>query len=213
VQRLVLAFEEPSSVGTVATLHGLKRYLHQRGLRLGFRLVKSVAATRRSVDVVVASPDRVLSRLEAIRYVDFEPDDDAPAGPASVPYPVWIVAKGFARQLLHGHASFPSARIFCYGNEVHYYLTYGNHPALARIDFAPPLQGGMVDLEYYGVSRYHLDAHPNRELDAIRRFFRRLEFDVSVEPSRRVHARYDKERARDLGDLCAKAEALFRLAP
>jgi hypothetical protein len=71
----------------------------------------------------------------------------------------------------------------------------------------------MVDLEYYGVSRYHLDAHPNRELDAVRCFFRRLEFDVSVETSTRVHARYDKERARDLGDLCAKAESLFRLAP
>jgi hypothetical protein len=121
---------------------------------------------------------------------------------------VWIVADGFARQLLHGHKSFPSARIFCYGNEVHYYLTYGTHPALARIDFAPPLQGGMVDLEYYGVSRYALDAHPNRELHALRRFFRRLDFEVSVEPSTRVHARYDKERARDLGDLCARAGAV-----
>ena len=211
--RLVLAFEDASSAGAISTLHGLKRYLHQRGLRLGFHLVKTVAATRRSVDVVVASRRRVLGRLDAIRYVDFEPEAGTPAGPAWVPYPVWIVAWGFARQLLHGHASFPSARIFCYGNEVHYYLTYGNHPALARIDFAPPLQGGMVDLEYYGVSRYHLDAHPNRELDAVCRFFRRLEFDVSVEPSTRVHARYDKERARDLGDLCAKAEALFRLAP
>jgi len=211
--RLVLAFEDPSSAGTVSTLHGLKRYLHQRGLRLGFRLVKNIAATRRSVDVLVASRQRVLGRLEPIRYVDFEPDADAPMGPASVPYPVWIVADGFARQRLCGHESFPSARIFCYGNEVHYYLTYGTHPALARIDFAPPLQGGMVDLEYYGVSRYHLDAHPNRELDAVRRFFRHLGFDVIIEPSTRVHARYDKERARDLGDLCAKAETLFRLAP
>jgi pyruvate,water dikinase len=211
--RLVLGFEDPLSVGTVSTLHGLKRYLHQQGLRLGFKLVKTVAATKRSVNVLVASAERVLGRIETIRYADFEPAAEAPEGPARIPYPVWIVALGFARQLLCGHASFPSARIFCYGNEVHYYLTYGSHPALARIDFAPPLQGGMVDLEYYGVSRYNLDAHPNRELDALRLFFRRLDFDVVIEPSTRVHARYDKERARDLGDLCSKAEALFRLAP
>ncbi len=43
-------------------------------------------------------------------------------------------------------------------------------------------------------------------------FSDQLEFDVRVENTR-VHARYDKERALSLGDICEKAEALFRLAP
>ena len=213
VTRLVMAFEDASSLGAVRTLHGLKRYLHQAGLRLGFRLVQAGRATNRTVDVVLASAGRIVRRLEGIRYVDFEPvAGDAGEG-ASIPYAVRIVIEGFARQLLHERASFPSVRIFCYGNEVHYYLTYGTHPALVRVDFAPPLQGGMVDLEYYGVSRYELEAHPARELDTVRSFFRHLGFDVQIAANTRVHARYDKERARDLGDLCERAEALFRLAP
>ena len=70
----------------------------------------------------------------------------------------------------------------------------------------------MIDLEYYGVSVYEQSAHPNPALDALRLFFRRLEFDVTIEGTR-VHARYDKERALDLGDICDKAELLFRLRP
>ena len=38
----------------------------------------------------------------------------------------------------------------------------------------------MIDLEYFGVSKYELDAHPNTELDALGIFFRRLEFDLGI---------------------------------
>ncbi len=212
--RLVQMFEEPGSAGAVRTLHGLKRYLHQRGLKLGFRLVEAGRATNRTVDLVLVSRRRVLRSLQGIRYADFEPaeDPEADARGARIPYPVAVVAEGFGRQLLQGQEKFPEVKIFCYGNEVHYYLAFGSHPAFLRIDYAPPLQGGMIDLEYYGVSKFELSLHPNLSLDFIRLFFRRLEFDVSIDNTH-VHARYDKERALDLGDLCAKVEALFRLAP
>ena len=39
--RLVQMFEDPPSLADVRTLHGLKRYLHQRGLALGFGLLES----------------------------------------------------------------------------------------------------------------------------------------------------------------------------
>ncbi len=211
--RLVMAFEDPPSLGAVRTLHGLKRYLHQAGLKLGFRLVSAGRATNRTVDVRLAAAGKIVGRFERIRYIDFETAEPGGGSAEAIPYAVRIVAEGFARQLLHGRTSFPGVRVFCYGNEVHYYLTYGTHPALVRIDFAPPLQGGMVDLEYYGVSRYELDAHPGKDLDAVRTFFRALGYHVEIEPNTRVHARYDKERAIDLGDLLEKAEALFRLAP
>ena len=210
--RLVQAFEDPRSLGEVRTLHGLKRYLHQRGLHLAFRLVEAGGATNRTVDLVAASPKRVLRRGKGIRYVDFEPSATKGAEGWSIPYPVAVVAEEFGRQLLHGQESFPGVRVFCYGNEVHYYLAYANHPAFLRIDYSPPLLGGMIDLEYFGVSKYDLSAHPDPSLEAICRFFRDLEFDALSE-STRVHARYDKERALDLGDLCEKVEALFRLVP
>ncbi len=129
-----------------------------------------------------------------------------------IPYPVRIVADGFARQLLCGQRKLPDVKVFCYGNEVHYYISFGNHPAFLRIDYSPPFRGGMIDLEYYGVSKYEMAEHPAPDLPAIRHFFRRLDFDGKVAGTR-VHARYDKERAVDLSDLCERAEALFRLAP
>ncbi len=209
--RLVQSFEDPGSLGEVRSLHGLKRYLHQRGLRLAFRLLDVERATNRTVDVVAAAPGRPLRRVRGIEYVDFEP---APGEgeDGRIPYPVSVVAEGFSRQLLAGQDAFPAVRVFCYGNEVHYYLGFLNHPAFLRVDYAPPLQGGMADLEYFGVSRYTLGVHPNPSLDAIRVFFREMELDAQVEATR-IHARYDKERALDLGDLCRKVEALFRLAP
>ncbi len=70
----------------------------------------------------------------------------------------------------------------------------------------------MIDLEYYGVSKNEIDLHPNIALDSIQQFFLKLEYDIQVENTR-VHARYDKERALSLGDICEKAEAFFRLAP
>ncbi len=210
--RLVQTFENPPSLGGVRTLHGLKRYLHQKGLRLGMRLVQTGRSTNRTLDLVVASRKRILRTFKGISYVDFEPEGEAEGMPAAVPYPVSALADALGRQLLHGQETFPAVKIFCYGNEVHYYLSYRNHPALLRIDYSPPLQGGMIDLEYYGVSKYELSLHPNPSLEAIRLFFRRLEFDVQVENTH-IHARYDKERAIDLEDLCRKAEAVFGLIP
>lgn len=228
ITRLVQMFEDPATLADVRTLHGLKRYLHQKGLRLGFRLVESGRTTNRTVDLVLATPQRVQRVVRSIQYVDFEPDDSAgcrrdspheapsaiphPASPPLLPYAVAVVADGFARQLLHDLDRFPSMRIFCYGNEVHYFAAFGNHPAFIRIDYSPPLRGGMIDVEYFGVSKYSLDQHPAPHLDGIRSFFLALEYDCQVE-STRIHARYDKERALDLNDLCTKAEALFRLVP
>jgi phosphohistidine swiveling domain-containing protein len=205
--RLVQSFEDPRTLGEVRTLHGLKRYLHQRGLRLGFRLVEAGGATNRTVDLVLASNGRLLRTVRGIGYVDFEPE-----AAFRIPYAVAVIVDGFVRQLFHGQESLPSVQVFCYGNEVHYYLAFRNHPAFLRIDYAPPLLGGMIDLEYYGVSVYEQSVHPNPSLDALARFFRRLEFDVRLEGTR-VHARYDKERALDLGDLCEKAEMLSCLVP
>jgi phosphohistidine swiveling domain-containing protein len=210
--RLVGMFEDPASLGGVRTLHGLKRYLHQQGLRLGMRLVGTGHGTNRTVDLLVASRRGEAQALRRIAYVDFEPEDTDSFVRSHIPYPVAALVEGFARQMLVGEQRLPDVKVFCYGNEVHYYLAFANHPAFLRVNYAPPLQGGMIDLEYYGVSKYELAQHPDLSLDAIALFFRRLEFDVSVENTR-VHARYDKERALDLGEICAKAESLFRLAP
>ncbi len=205
--RLVQMFEDPVSLAEVRTLHGLKRYLHQKGLRLGFRLVESGRATNRTVTLVSASSKRVLHVTRDIQYVDFESFKNV-----HIPYPVQVLVDGFSRQLLHGQQRLPTAKIFCYGNEVHYYLSYLNHPAFLRIDYSPPLRGGMIDLEYYGVSKSEVEMHPNTALDAIQEFFHQLDFDVQVDHTR-IHARYDKERALGLGDICEKAEALLRLSP
>ncbi|HYK89278.1 MAG TPA: PEP/pyruvate-binding domain-containing protein [Acidobacteriota bacterium] len=210
--RLVQMFEDPLSLGGVRTLHGLKRYLHQRGLRLGMRLVQAGRSTNRTVDVAVASHRRLIRTTNTIHYVDFEPETGEGETRAAISYPVAALADALGHQLLYGQESFPSVNVFCYGNEVHYYLSYKNHPALLRIDFSPPLQGGMIDLEYFGVSKYELSLHPNPALEAVRLLFRRLEFDVQIDTTR-IHARYDKERAVDLDDLCRKAEALFALVP
>jgi hypothetical protein len=231
-------FEDPGSLGDVRTLHGLKRFLHQRGLKLGLRLVERGPATNRTVSLVAATRRRVLRTFTRIDYVDFEPErEQADVMPAAgtageaasgeavmseagsscvqatrLPYAIAVVADGCGRQLLDGQEGFPSIKIFCYGNEVHYYLMFKNHPAFLRIDYSPPLKGGMIDLEYYGVSNYELSAHPNPALDAIRLFFRRLDCDVQIAGTR-INVRYDKERALDLGDLCARAEAIGRLIP
>lgn len=207
--RLVQMFDDPKSLGEVQTLHGLKRFLHQRGLHLGFRLVESSRATNRTVNLVTTSPSRILRVARCIRYIAFEPGEGADEI-TRIPYPVSLVVDAFSRQILHGQEKLPNVKIFCYGNEIHYFLSFVNHPAFLRIDYSPPLKGGMIDLEYYGVSKNELDLHPNLSLDAIQHFFRKLDYDVQVKDTH-IHARYDKERALDLGDICEKAEALFRL--
>jgi len=212
LSRLVQMFEDPRTLGDVRTLHGLKRYLHQRGLKLGFRLVGRSQATNRTVDLVLASRRRLLSTVRRIRFIDYESAEERADQGVTIPYPVAVVIDGFARQLFYGQEDFPQVDTYCYGNEVHYYIAFRNHPAFLRIDYSPPLRGGMIDLEYYGVSKYELPAHPDISLKAIRLFFRHLEFEVQVENTH-IHARYDKERALNLGDLCQKAEAIFRLVP
>lgn len=211
--RLVMMFEDPRSLGEVQTLHGLKRYLHQKGLHLGFRLVLRSRSTNRTIDLLLASPEHILqNKFKGIRYSDFEPESEGDQPVTHIPYPVGVVIEGYSRQLLYGQENFPRTDIFCYGNEVHYYLSFRNHPAFLRINFAPPLQGGMIDLEYFGVSKFELSVHPDLSLNALKRFFQYLEFDIQIEDTR-VHARYDKEHAHDLESLCHKVEGIFRLAP
>lgn len=210
--RLMQMFEDPGSLEEVRTLHGLKRYLHQRGLKLGFKLVTVSRVPNRTVDIVLADSEGSLHAMKRIRYADFDAPADSDDPEESMPYAVSVAVGGLVRQLLHGQETFPTVDIFCYGNEVHYYLAFRNHPAFLRIDYSPPLRGGMIDLEYYGVSNYEIGVHPGISMDAMRIFFEKLEFEIEIRGTR-IHARYDKERGLDLQTLCEKAEALFCLAP
>jgi phosphohistidine swiveling domain-containing protein len=150
--------------------------------------------------------------IRKIRYVSFESSEKRATDTLGLPYPVRLLAEAYATQLLAGHRQFPDADVFCYGNEVHIYLTFRNHPAFLRIDLAPPLRGGMVDLEYFGVSAYEHDRHPSPELPGITSFLRELGFQVTRDGTR-VHARCDKESVLDLGTLYARAEDILRLTP
>ena len=211
LSRLVLMFEDPPNLGAVQTLHGLKRYLHQKGLRLGFRLIDSSCAMNRTVSMITASEKKVLNVLSCISYINFEPGMED-VDPTHVPFPVRIVADAYARQMLRGEKDFPSIRIFCYGNEINYYISFRNHPVFLRIDFSHPLNNGMIDLEYYGVSKTEIDHHPNLSLDAIKYFFQYLGFDVDVNQTH-IKVRYDKNMTMDTKDLYEKAEILFNLVP
>ncbi len=207
--RLVQAFEDPRSLDEVGTLHGLKRYLHQRGLALGLKLRRQDGGSVRTVDLLLARPREPMRVVRAIEYVAFEPG----AGDArGVPAAVRLVADAFALALQFGHERFPRVSVFLYGHDVHYYAAYGSHPAFLHVNYAPPLRGGLLDLEFYGVSKTELSAHPAPELPALAEFFRRLELDFTIERTR-VRARYDKERTLDLGTLCEVADSIFRLLP
>jgi phosphohistidine swiveling domain-containing protein len=212
ITRLVQMFEDPHSVGEVHTLHGLKRYLHQRGLQLGFKLVDQSRSPNQSIHLALATGSRVVAVVRNINFANFEAAAEEEFSFSEIPYPVEVVVKAFERQLLHGQESFPSVNIFCYGNEVHYFVWFRNHPVFIRIDFSPPLQGGMIDLQYFGVSNYEIADHPDISLNAIRFFFQHLEFDVKLDGTH-IHARYDKERALDLKQLCEQVEFLFCLVP
>ena len=211
VCRLVQPFEDPTGPSDIRTLHGLKRYLHQRGLKLAFGLIGAGPKTTCTVDLAVATPGRGVHVGRHIEFVDLEGNVHGGGAP-SIPYQVRLVAEAFAVQLLHGVHIQPSVRVFCYGNEVHYFARYRNHPAFIRIDFSPPLRGGMIDLQYAGVSINDLSVHPCPSLDAIRRFFERLDFIVSVD-STRIQARYDKERAFTIEALQQRAAMMFHLVP
>ncbi len=207
--RRVQMFEDPQRLDEVSTLHGLKRYLHQQGLRLAFRLFGSHQGADRTVDLLVTGEREVLGCEQVIRYLEFEPTP--PVGQARLPFAVSLVAAALGRQLLFGR-KLPWVTILGFGNELQLYVNYRNHPAFVRIDLSPPRRGGMIDLEYFAVSQYELDQHPDPSLQAIQRILRELDFDVSRDGFR-LRARYDKERAIDLGDLIAKARALFDLLP
>jgi len=211
VTRLATSFEDPANLGDVRTLHGLKRYLHQKGLNLGSRLAGARSGPQHHVDLVLASRGETQT-IRRIRYTDFEGTNRPGRCGFSIPFPVREVVEGSARQLLGGQTRFPDVDIFCYGNEVHYFLAFRNHPAFVRIDFSPPLRGGMVDLDFFGISAYELDNHPTLRLDAIGAFLRAIGFDVTIDETH-VNARCDKESVLDLGTLCERADALFRLAP
>ena len=206
--RRVQMFEDPQRLEEVTTLHGLKRFLHQQGLRLAFRLFPSQQGANRTVDLVVAG-DRELRIEQVIRYLEFEPTQ--PVGDARLPFVLSLIAEALGRQLLHGR-KLPWVTVLGYGNELQIYVNYRNHPAFIRLDLSPPLRGGMIDLEYFAVSQYEMDQHPDISLQGIQRLLREMEFDVSKD-GLRLKARYDKERAVDLGDIVAKARALFDLLP
>jgi hypothetical protein len=210
--RLVQMFEDPRNIMEVHTLHGLKRYLHQKGLQLGFKLVGQSRSANRSITLILASETKVLSVIKKINYADFEPKAQHNILNDHIPYSVKAAADGIERQMLQGQVNFPNLNIFCYGNEVHYFVLFRNHPVFIRVDFSPPLRGGMVDLQYYGVSNYEIADHPNIYLDSIKYFFEYLEFNVKLEGTH-IHARYDKERALDLSQLCERVEYLFCLVP
>ena len=211
VTRLVQMFEDPRNLGEVRTVHGLKRYLHQKGLELGLDLVDTSRSPNNSVDLVLIDANGDTTLVQSIRYAEFEVECERDPDPW-LTYPIRIVVEGFTQQLLYGQRDFPEINAFVFGNEVHYYIAFRNHPAFLRIDYSPPQRGGMIDLQYLGVSNYELDLHPGSDLVAIQLFFRRLGFDVKLDGTR-VLVRYDKETCPDLGDLSAKAESLFRLAP
>ena len=208
--RLVNMFEDPRSLDEIRTMHGLKRYLHQQGLRYAFRLFRSSRTTNRTVDLILTDSQHVLHIARPIRYLDFEPDRGA--GPLDLPFPVALAANALGRQIVHSRQTLPALEILRYGNEVQVYINFRNHPAFLRLDLSPPLRGGMIDLEYFGVSQYEMDHHPDLSLISIQRLIQRLEFDVE-QAGIRLHVRYDKERAFDLDDLTDKAIALFRLLP
>jgi pyruvate,water dikinase len=211
VCRLVQPFEDPQSPAEIRTLHGLKRYLHQRGLKLAFALVGAGPKTTKTVDLAVVAPDRTIEVGRHIEFVDLEGTPGAAGAPA-IPHPVRLVADAFARQMLHAQPIPSHVRVFCYGTEVHYFARFRNHPAFIRVDYSPPLRGGMIDLQYLGVSNYELDVHPRLSLDAIRRFFLHVDFVVAID-AMSIHARYDKERAVTLDQLHRRAELLFHLVP
>ena len=211
VTRLVQMFEDPGSLADVRTIHGLKRYLHQTGLGLGLELVDTCRSPAHNVDLVLFSDGADPVLVQSIQFTEFESEREVDPDPW-LSYPIRIVVEGYVRQLLHGQRSFPDINAFIFGNEGHYYIAFRNHPAFLRIDFSPPQRGGMIDLQFLGISNYELDIHPGKDLTAIRLFMRKLGFDVKLSGIR-VMARYDKETCPDLGDLSAKAESLFRLSP
>ncbi|HSN56125.1 MAG TPA: hypothetical protein VLT32_15730, partial [Candidatus Sulfomarinibacteraceae bacterium] len=207
VSHAVLAFEDPARLDDVTSLHGLKRLLHQRGLKAAFRRFRGATGADRTVDLAVWETGHAVVVSRRLRYVDLE------GGAADrLPLVVALAAESYGRHLLHGLEQLPDLEAFCYGNEIQAYLNFRNHPAFLRIDLAPPLRGGMLDLEYFAVSQYEIDSHPDLELPAIREAFAAFDLDLEVDGVR-LHARYDKERALELGQLVTRVAEVLCLVP
>jgi hypothetical protein len=203
----IQGFQEPASIADVGTLHGLKRYLHQRGLRHAFRLFGSGGAANRTVDLILLRDGHPPVVVQRIRYLDFEEQE----GPG-LPLAVRLVVDSYKAHVVHGITSLPTVRILVYGTEVQFYVSFQNHPAFIRLDLSPPRRGGMIDVEYYAVSQYELEGHPDLGVSGIQHVLRRLGFFVNLDGTR-LRARYDKERALELSDIVEKADRLFRLMP
>ncbi|MCX6552010.1 MAG: PEP-utilizing enzyme, partial [Acidobacteria bacterium] len=187
------------------------RYLHQRGLKLAFGLIGAGPRSTKTIDLAVVNLGRDIRVGRHIEFVDLE-GQPRPGVRPDIPSAVRRLVEAFGHQLIHQQKIPSDVRVFCYGNEVHYFARFRNHPAFIRIDDSPPLRGGMVDLQYAGVSINELSNHPCPALDAIRRFFDRLDFMVSVDATR-IQARYDKERTLTAEDLHGRAALLLNLVP
>ncbi len=203
----IQAFEDPGSIQEVRTLHGLKRYLHQRGLRHAFRLFGSGGAANQTVDLLLLRDGHDPAVVQRVRYLDFEEQEGS-----SLPLAVRLVVESFKHHLIHGYTSLPTVRILVYDTEVQFYVSFRNHPAFIRLDLSPPRRGGMIDLEYYAVSQYEMAEHPDLGVSGIQHILRRLGFHVDLDGTR-LRARYDKERAIELSDIVEKASMLMRLVP
>jgi phosphohistidine swiveling domain-containing protein len=207
VAYLIQAFEDPQSTADIRTLHGLKRFLHQRGLRHAFQLFGSAGAANQTVDLVLVRDGQPSVVLQQVRYIDFE-GQEAP----ELPLAVRLVVEAYRTHLIHGITALPRIRVLVYGTEVQLYVWFRNHPAFLRLDLSPPRRGGMIDLEYFAVSQYDLGQHPAVAVPAVQRTLRRLGFHVEMDGTR-LHARYDKERALDLSEIVTTAAMLLRLMP
>ncbi len=207
VAHAVLAFEDPERLDDVTSLHGLKRLLHQRGLKAAFRRFRGASGADRTVDLAVWETGQPMAVSRRLRYVDVEAGQED-----RLPLVVALATESYGRHLLHGLDQLPHVEAFCYGNEIQAYINFRNHPAFLRVDLAPPLRGGMLDLEYFAVSQYEIDSHPDLELPAIRAAFAAFDLDLEVDGVR-LHARYDKERALELGQLVARVAEVLCLVP
>jgi hypothetical protein len=203
----IQAFEDPPSVQEARTLHGLKRYLHQRGLNFAFKLFGSGGAANRTADLMLVRDGQPPALIQKIRYLDFEEEEGG-----GVPLAVRLVIDAFRAHLVHGLTDLPGVRVLVYGTEVQFYVTFRNHPAFIRLDLSPPRRGGMIDLEYYAVSQYELAEHPDLGVSGIQAVLRRLGFFVELDGTR-LRARYDKERAVEVSDIVEKAAMLMRVVP
>ncbi len=82
---------------------------------------------------------------------------------------------------------------------------YRNQSGLSSgLIFSPPLRGGMIDLEYFAVSQYEMDQHPDLSAIMPSSVCSADWSSMSEKTVFRLRARYDRERAFDFGDISQK---------